>query len=151
MNKQPTKFRFQAWDKEDKRFIVHEQEFIPLMVTSRGVFRLDHATEEDRWIFFEDRAIIMQSSGLKDKNDKELFYDSSVVKIDLDPSGRLWYAVKDDFDIPCFLPIDGAFGVMLTFQEVFLGSLTAKRKGFEIVGTLQENPELLEANSAVQT
>ena len=38
--------KFRAWVKDDKRMIVHEQEFIPLKVTSIGVFRLS-PTHED--------------------------------------------------------------------------------------------------------
>ena len=42
--------KFKAWDKIDKRWIYDEQEFIPLMVTNKGVFKLSPHHKENLWI-----------------------------------------------------------------------------------------------------
>lgn len=57
--------KFRAWDKEDKRMIVHKQDFIPLNVTSMGVFRLIATSEEDDWRLMPiERFHLMQFTGL---------------------------------------------------------------------------------------
>lgn len=82
---------------------------------------------------------LMQFTGLKDKNGVELYYDSDIVRLD----GRdgLWIAVKDDFDIPHFLPAHGAFGINVPFEQVFM---SGSRDCFEIVGNVHEHAHLLE-------
>ena len=66
--------KFRAWDKQDQRMIYDEQEFIPLRVTNVGVFRLDPHHEKNFWIIQDvKRFDLMQSTGLHDKNGKEIF------------------------------------------------------------------------------
>lgn len=45
------KVKFRAYDKQDKRMIVDEQDFIPLKITNNGVLRLSPLHEEDLWEF----------------------------------------------------------------------------------------------------
>ena len=59
--------KFRAWDIQDKRMITHEQEFIPLKVTSIGVFRLSPAHEDSLYSLINpERFILEQFTGLKD-------------------------------------------------------------------------------------
>ena len=60
-------FKFRAWDKQDKRMITDKQEFIPLIVTSHGILRLNpHHKESFYEIIPIERFDIMQFTGFND-------------------------------------------------------------------------------------
>jgi uncharacterized phage protein (TIGR01671 family) len=66
--------KYRAWDKQGNRMITHEQDFIPLKVTSIGVLRLNPHHEEDLWnIIPSDSFVLMPSTGQKDKNGTEIY------------------------------------------------------------------------------
>ncbi|HFI0035398.1 TPA: YopX family protein [Streptococcus suis] len=84
-----------------------------------------------------DNAVLMQSTGLFDKNGKEIF-EGDVVKI-MDEDG--------DSEISAVAFKDGAFG--MTLQEVFvpfaaMSILSTVDYTLEIHGSIYENPELVE-------
>jgi uncharacterized phage protein (TIGR01671 family) len=113
------RFRFRFWDKGTQTM----QKFPKV--------ELKHRITLDK-IFFDDRVIFMQCTGLKDKKDK-LIYEGDIVKFKTElsekPKQIIWdechYILKDTFIILCNMEI--------------------KQFGLEVIGNIYENPELLEA------
>lgn len=139
MNVRETKFR--AWDKHDKRMIVDEQEFIPLKVTNKGVLRLSPDHAENLWSIVEgDRFELMQYTGLKDKNGKEI-YEGDIIFVPADEyeeeyKGEIkWYGGYWGFDE--FYPDGTLCGSLFLFSYHDFG---------EVIGNIYENPELSEGH-----
>jgi len=78
-----------------------------------------------------------QYTNLKDKNGKELYFDSDIVKTELFHY-YLLIAKRTDIGEPVFCDVSGE--CIISFIDYFrLHELNE----FEIIGTIQENPELL--------
>lgn len=162
-NKKMRELKFRCWDKADKRMF----DGWNLDGSTTGFFDGGHFGDLDmQYVQYEgfdaeelgregweyrkaSEVELMQFTGLRDKNGVELYYDSDLVRLketwvpDLDAQNKwLWMAVKDDFDIPHFVPAHGAFGVNVPFEKVFMNN----RFGFEVVCNVFEHPHLLEAN-----
>ena len=121
------RFLFRAWDKQDKRMIADEQEFIPLKITNKGVLRLNPHHEDNLYnlLPIEDRFILMQCTGLKNNN-AELIFEGDVAIYEYqgkELKGEVIYK-------------DGAFIV----NDELLGYLLPD---LEIIGNVYENAELL--------
>ena len=120
--------KFRAWDEKNKSFITNDDEFKEYMIGLDGKFyRMDFYSgitgyENGNLIWNELKDIIlMQYTGLKDKNGKEI-WEGDVVSI----SGQGNYEVEDickDFD--------------MLVNAIVEGDLN------EIVGNIYENPELI--------
>ena len=107
----------------------------PMMLYDIGIRNFTSLNE-----FFRDRNLVfMQYTGLKDKNDKELYY-GDIVK--LKGCDYFFEVKKDDFDIPCFEA--NAYNdkeyLLIDFLN-FFGEF--KGNDFEIIGNIYENEELL--------
>ncbi|TXH57399.1 MAG: hypothetical protein E6Q97_04540 [Desulfurellales bacterium] len=88
-----------------------------------------------------ERYKLMQYTGLKDKNGKELYHDDVVML--LHGGYAEWqpcHVVADDFGTPGFIPIGEP--IFLTFERYFMES-KAPRAAFEIISNIHEHPELL--------
>lgn len=121
--------KFRAWDKQDRRMITHEQDFIPLKVTNLGVLRLNPNIEKDNWEFMNrDRFYLMQYTGLKDRNGKDI-YEGDILS-----RKNLKYIVKWSSNHMFALTVDN-------MEVGMLCEVTTEE--FEIVGNIYENPELL--------
>ncbi len=140
---------FRAWDKLDKRMIVNEQEFIPVLVTNKGVFKLDPHSETDNWVLLDsERFEITEYIGIKDVNGKKIFEGDFI-------RNRFWYWVDEaqtkrkDVDVlgeiiyydktACFCQ-RSEYGNHVYFNY---GLLPMNDWTLEVVGNQFENPELM--------
>ena len=125
--------KFRAWDKKDKRMIVGEQEFITLLVTSKGVFRLNPHHQEPLWSLCEkERFELMEYTGLKDKNGREIYEgdfiqnDSAIGEVEWVQEHCAFMAFTRNPSFYRHLESDGQLNLT------------------EVIGNIYENPELLE-------
>lgn len=118
--------KFRAWDEDSQR-----------MNGNVEIYIAKDKTIEVRPK--DDKTIVMQSTGLKDKNGNEIF-EGDVIKY---KSG--WKIFTEEVaynkNLGGFGVVDADAGIIFAFGELFehinLGSL-------EVVGNIYENPELLE-------
>lgn len=84
--------------------------------------------------------ILMQSTGLKDKNDKEIF-EGDIVKFP-EFNGDIYITpVAWDKSCACFgVSFDGKYPTSFDYLEEFYTEL----KDIEVVGNIYENPQLLD-------
>lgn len=96
---------------------------------------------EDRkkWLHFDDYECIMQSTGLKDKNGKEIF-EGDVLEIQ--DEGEVFGNAKltwDNEQVVFMIEAISVDGIAL-FHEI----LSDESYSYRVVGNVYENPELLE-------
>jgi uncharacterized phage protein (TIGR01671 family) len=114
--------RFRAWDKHNKRFVnqldLINPEVMTIRITEQG-FRF--LNENESWNMFE------QYTGLKDKNDKEV-YEGDIIS----DSGKILGEVIFDGGSFCIYDLN-------TRKPELLESYDHEP---EIIGNIHENPEL---------
>lgn len=121
--------KFRAWHKKEKRIILFDDHWL---CTEYSCLSWGSSQEENQGIciindygLYSDIFNLMQYTGLKDKNGKEI-YEGDIVKY------------SDGVCLPYSLPITFERGEF-TFSLVPEGCL-------EVIGNIYENPELLEKN-----
>lgn len=132
------RFKFRVWHKKRKRMYevlhLHTETWTNggEWATAKG---FNIITQQDIHIQIEPKdGVIMQCTGLKDKNGK-LIYEGDIVKFKTELFGKpkqiIWdechYILKDTFIILCDMEI--------------------KQFGLEVIGNIYENPELLEMDN----
>ncbi len=127
--------KFRAWDRGSKRML------FPLEITflNYGVKPSDGwvVARGENWKFDttedgnDEDIIIMQYTGLKDKNENEI-YEGDIVKVTLSDDGdkQEWMEAQVFFE-------NGAFKLVNESFSVSVDSVC------EVIGNIYENPELL--------
>lgn len=136
--------KYRAWDKQDKRMIVHEQEFIPIKVTSAGVLRLNPHHEEDFYEFMEtDRFELMQYINLNDKNGVEI-YEGDIIKYP-DYWSKEYRVGVLTFVATSYWFLSGERRVSI--HSFFTGNHpnvpAGTERDIEVIGNIHQNPELV--------
>ena len=120
--------KFRAW---------FDSEMYDKPVVYDGEFYLDWREFENGETY--NGAVLMQSTGLKDKNGKEI-YEGDIVKFsDCDDDAYVTPVVWDK-NYACFgVSFSGKYPISFDYLEEFYTEL----KDIEVVGNIYENPELL--------
>ncbi|HEL1643071.1 TPA: hypothetical protein TXL68_001947 [Streptococcus suis] len=113
--------KFRAWDKIRNRISEVER----IYIDTKGVRLRDENGEY--WRRFDD-VILMQSTGVFDKNGKEIF-EGDVVNIFGEKLSKIYYS-------------DGAFCVDILIGGTPLHAFLSEQ--LEIIGNIHRNPELME-------
>lgn len=122
-----TPIKFRAWDKKNKRmFQVND---------INGMMQNTYYMNKQGNIeCYEDEAELMQFTGLKDKNGKEI-YEGDVVKHNYYGIGHVEYREGH------FAVVDIRGGEK--YQSYTKMRLNAMKKTCKVIGNIYENPELL--------
>ena len=121
--------KFRAWHNELGRMMSISDMWFN--VDSLGEIGLNDTIMNDYITVSPDEIELMQSTGLKDKNGKEIF-EGDIVSID-----------TDEFDLLFVKYESGIYWLM--DDEECVEHLSDYYKYVSIVGNIYENPELLEA------
>ena len=130
--------KFRAWIKTEKRMI-ETDDLLDIdyenkeIVTQQVYFENGLPDDRDIYCYDFDEIELMQSTGLKDKNGKEIF-EGDIVKM-----------AKDVYSEPTYYEVVRHRGGAYRLESKQHGcELWLRHADCEIVGNVYENPELLE-------
>ena len=116
--------KFRAWDKEDK-IMMH----LDIFCCPKAVLK--------------DEIILMQYTGLKDKNSKEIYEGDIVVEVfDNGADNIIEQHIRDEFEGEVVYQQEVASFGIKTEKDGIMG-LYEEADEIEVIGNIYENPELL--------
>jgi len=128
------KIKFRAWD-EDKKEMVYEDNILHYSLKPFGATRKD-----TRFVLRK----IMESTGLKDKNGKEIYEEDIIKYIPINAIVVIRFGTvpigKDDWGVEHLMR--GFYGEWQDDSEQELG-LKDEPSNYEVIGNIYENPELI--------
>ncbi|MGL5327683.1 MAG: YopX family protein [Peptostreptococcaceae bacterium] len=160
--------KLRAWDKETRTMIVDKQDFIPLMVTNKGILRLSPLHKENLYEVLCDKQYkIMQYIGMKDSNGIEIYEGDIVIHesrnyvlanpycnySDTELREYFVYDEEEDdyYEEECtYMKVEyDNEKAMVTLTDIFNDTSYNFLDNFEyedvkVIGNIYENPELLE-------
>lgn len=123
--------RYRAWDSVEKKFVEH------FFITDNGLIcNMEKPTSDSKLLIPIEKSelILMQSTGLKDKNGKEIF-EGDIVKM-----------AKDVYSEPTYYEVVRHRGGAYRLESKQHGcELWLRHTDCEVVGNVFENKELLDA------
>ena len=133
--------KFRAWDTQNKRiFMVTQMSFRP----SNDVFRIWDDTE-DFHIENPTDCILMQFTGLHDKNGREI-YEGDIVYAPLNQSRyEICIGTYSDLSEDSYIVHYGVYGRRINALSKSYEGMGGAERYVEVIGNIYENPELLEA------
>lgn len=138
--------KFKIWDKEEKKFLQinwegedtrHTKGKANICYSDSVYVTLSGYVNEDGWPYEVD-ADILQYTGLKDKNGKEI-YEGDILSIKIYSGDKVIVEGKTVVEFK-----NGCFGVIWGHDKAFLSLNSFFKAKFEVIGNIYENPELLE-------
>ena len=134
------RFKFRAWDKQEKILVYEAEKTYDFMVGKP--YPIENDTFGD--LLDDDRYIVEQCTGLKDKNGK-LIYEGDIVK----QGGHIYkviFSYENVASCGCCVPAFDGCGFVIE-NEWGRGDLTDN--SLEVIGNIHENPELLEKSDEI--
>lgn len=144
------RFKFRVWDKENK-CLHYPTRYSNFAIVNGTVVKIEsyptansaYLGKRIAWEF--DDAVIMQCTGLKDKNGK-LIYEGDVVRF---KDCNDIFVINYQKEMACFAPqfyCNGKYGGRLWFDDYdSFECQFYKSNNFEVIGNRYENKELLES------
>ena len=131
VNKNMRQIKFRAWDKKNKKWLFGYDYSHLGGFSLLGEVVLLGEIQKIQLHDLKDIAI-MQYTGLKDKNGKEI-YEGDILEFDnKDENNRV--RSKVIFDV-------GMFGVF--FEEIWIGLIFLSKRNVELIGNIYQNKDLL--------
>ena len=125
--------KFRAYDSGSLSYMYKPEE---VMVGGGNIWIIDEDSVAGEWIVNND-IHLMQSTGLKDKNGKEIFEGDVVRQVRTQPT------TENEIIIGVVTMIEGAWLIMNDCEQL-ASKLWSETDENEIIGNIYENPELLE-------
>ncbi|MCX0360040.1 YopX family protein [Clostridium perfringens] len=134
--------KFRVWDKTSDSML-YQDDFERVEIdTKNKMITLIAEEESDKSHYVLDyeegiEAEIMQYTGLKDENEKEI-YEGDILSIKIYSRDKIIVQCKSVVEFK-----DGCFGVIWGYDKSFLSLKSFFNTKFEVVGNKYENPEIL--------